>query len=106
MQGVFERAVELGLQAIGAIAILIMGHLLARLVRRWMVRTELALSWQRFLAQLVCVGVLVFSLLATLSQFGIETASFIAGLGAGGVRTSRGAFEPRSQRSAVGSPAA
>jgi small conductance mechanosensitive channel len=88
MQGVLERAVELGLRAVGAIAILIIGYLLARLVRRWMVRwmerTELALSLQRFLAQLVYVGILVFSILATLSQFGIETASFIAVLGAAG----------------------
>jgi small conductance mechanosensitive channel len=44
----------------------------------------MALALQRFLTQLAYVGILVFTVVATLARFGIETTSFVAILGAAG----------------------
>lgn len=84
----WDRFVEFGMQAVGAIAVLIIGYVVAKLVRsllrRWLVKTNLAVALQRFLTQLAYIGILVFAVVATLARFGIETTSFVAILGAAG----------------------
>jgi len=85
---IVEWVVAYGGQALGAIATLVIGYLLARLVRRlvkrWLVRTDLALALQRFVTQITYVGILVFAIVASLARFGIQTTSFVAILGAAG----------------------
>jgi len=85
---ILEWIVAYGGQAIGALATLIIGYLVARLVRggmkRWLARTSLALALQRFVTQITYVGILVFAIVASLARFGIQTTSFVAILGAAG----------------------
>jgi len=84
----WDRFVQFGIQAIGAIVVLIIGYVAAKLVRsllrRWLAKTDLAVAIQRFLTQLAYIGILVFAVVATLARFGIETTSFVAILGAAG----------------------
>ena len=85
---IVEWIVAYGGQALGAIVTLIVGYLLARLMRRivkrWLAKTELALALQRFVTQITYVGILVFAIVASLARFGIQTTSFVAILGAAG----------------------
>jgi len=84
----WDRFVEFGIQALGAIVVLIVGYLVAKvarsLMRRWLAKTQLATALQRFVTQITYIGILVFAVVATLARFGIETTSFVAILGAAG----------------------
>ncbi|MGH7006510.1 MAG: mechanosensitive ion channel family protein [Alphaproteobacteria bacterium] len=79
-----------GLSVLGGIAILVIGWLAASWVGRALRR---ALSrWKRidpmlvgFVATFVRYGILIFTLLAVFNQFGIQTTSLIALLGAAGL---------------------
>jgi small conductance mechanosensitive channel len=77
-----------GLKVIGAIAILIVGRIVAGLirvgVRKVMNRANVDPSIVSFVCSLAYVAIIVFTVLAALSNFGIETTSFIAVLGAAG----------------------
>ena len=85
---IVEWIVGYGGQALGAIATLVIGYLLAglarRVVKRLLARTELALALQRFVTQITYVGILVFAIVASLARFGVQTTSFVAILGAAG----------------------
>jgi len=84
----WDRLVAFGIQAVGAIAVLVIGYLAAKLIRsvlrRWLAKTNVAVALQRFIVQLAYIGILVFAVVATLARFGIETTSFVAILGAAG----------------------
>jgi len=84
----WDRFVAFGMQALGAIIVLIVGYVAAKLVRtllrRWLAKTNLAVALQRFITQITYVGILVFTIVATLARFGVETTSFVAILGAAG----------------------
>ncbi len=84
----WDRLVEYGIHALGAIAVLVIGYIAAKLVRsllhRWLAKTKVALALQRFIVQIAYVGILIFAVVATLARFGIETTSFVAILGAVG----------------------
>lgn len=90
MQGFIETALptirEWGLSVIGAIAILIAGRIAAgifrSIIRKGMNRAKVEPGLQNFFGNLVYYLVLIFAVIATLSEFGIETASFVAILGA------------------------
>lgn len=79
-----------GLSAIGGGVILIVGWMIAGWASR---ATDLALArvpsvdltLRRFIASLVRYGVLTFTVLAVLSEFGVQTASLIAVFGAAGL---------------------
>jgi small conductance mechanosensitive channel len=77
---------EYGLKVIGAIVILIVGRIAAgigrNLLRKGMARTKVDEAVTSFLASLVYIAILTFAILAALAQFGIQTASFVAVLGA------------------------
>jgi small conductance mechanosensitive channel len=77
-----------GLKVLGAIAILIVGRLAANIVAngvgRALARTGTEKSLIGFLKSLVRFAVLTFAVIAALSAFGIQTASFVAVLGAAG----------------------
>lgn len=78
-----------GLKLIGAIALLLVGRMVAgwarRIVRRSLTRSEVDEMLVPFLAKLVYYFVLVVVVIATLGVFGVQTASLIAVLGAAGL---------------------
>jgi small conductance mechanosensitive channel len=77
-----------GLKVVGAIAVLIIGFLVAKIirgsVRKGLERSKLDPTLVPFISKLVYYLVVAFVLVAVLGLFGIETTSFIAVLGAVG----------------------
>lgn len=79
-----------GLSAIGGIVILIVGWVVAGSASRAADATlarvpSVDLTLRRFIASLVRYVILTFTVLAVLSQFGVQTASLIAVFGAAGL---------------------
>jgi len=81
-------ATTYGLQVVGAILILILGRMAAgigrRIVERILARAKQEPSIISFVGNFTYVIVLTFAVLAALAKFGIQTASFVAVLGAAG----------------------
>jgi small conductance mechanosensitive channel len=77
-----------GLQIVGAIVILIVGRIAAgivtKLVRRGLQRSKTDPALTNFLASFAGIAVMAFAVIAALAKFGIQTASFVAVLGAAG----------------------
>lgn len=80
-----QLATDWGLRIVGAILLFVVG----RMVAGWLRRTSrkafgdrLDPSLVSFFSSLIYYGVMVFVVLAVLARFGIQTASFIAVLGA------------------------
>ena len=75
-----------GLRVVGAIAVLVIGWMVAKglraSVRRWLKKSEVDDTLAPFITSLIYYGFLTFVILAVLNLFGIQTASFIAVLGA------------------------
>lgn len=86
MDLVIRYGTEYGLKVIGAVVILVLGRIAAgmgrKLLRRGLARTKVDPAVTSFLASLVYIAILTFAILAALAQFGIQTASFVAVLGA------------------------
>lgn len=86
---IWEIITVYGLKVLAALAILFFGRWVAKaissIVRRIMRKTDVDLTVVSFTGNLVYVGLLVFVVLAALSQLGIQTTSFIAVLGAAGL---------------------
>ncbi len=78
----------LGIKVLGAIAILIIGRIIASAVRRGISKVMLARgvdpSLVGFVGSLAYFGLMTFTVIAMVGQFGVQTASFIAILGAAG----------------------
>jgi len=84
-----EWATNSGLKVIGAILILIVGRIIAgivkRLLRRAMQRKQdVDPSLVNFVGSLGYALIIIFSFVAAMAKFGIETTSFVAVLGATG----------------------
>jgi small conductance mechanosensitive channel len=83
-----EFARNYGLKVIAAIAILIIGRIVASIMRNVVVkvlnRSKTDVAIVSFVGSLVYMGIMIFTVLAALSKFGIQTASFVAILGAAG----------------------
>lgn len=81
--------VTYSLNILGALAILIVGFWLARwlgnMLRRTLEKSSLDASLTHFLSNLSYYTLIVFVVLATLNQLGIETTSFVAIIGAAGL---------------------
>lgn len=81
-------ATTYGLQIIGAIIILIVGRIAAgvcrSIVRRLLEKGKADPAIVSFTGSLTYILVLTFAILAALAKFGIQTASFVAILGAAG----------------------
>jgi small conductance mechanosensitive channel len=79
-----------GLRVIGAIITLIVGYLIAGWLKRW-VKGQTKKSAKiddtvgALFAQIVFIAVLLFTFTATLNQFGVQTTSIVAALGAAGL---------------------
>jgi small conductance mechanosensitive channel len=88
MDRIYEFAATYGLKVVGAIVILIIGRIAASLVRkgvrRALERTKTDPSIVSFVASFCYVIVLTFVVIVVLGQFGVQTASMVAVLGAVG----------------------
>ena len=77
-----------GLRVLGAVAVLVVGWMVAGIVRgfvrRGLERTKLDATLIPFISKLVYYALLTFVALAVLRLFGIETTSFVAVLAAAG----------------------
>jgi len=87
---VIEIATNYGVDIIGALAILIIGCMFAGWAGRATERAlgksnKIDVTLQHFFGSLVRYGLIVFTILATLQQFGVQTTSFLAVLGAAGL---------------------
>jgi small conductance mechanosensitive channel len=85
-----EIAVEYGADIVGAIVILIVGWIVAgwarRLTRRAVDRSpHVDSTLKPLIGSIVRYAVLIFTLIAVLAQFGVQTTSIIAVLGAAGL---------------------
>ena len=89
---VVERIIDIvttyGLKVIGAVIILIVGRIAAgvgrRMVKRVLNKYEVDPTIVSFSGSLIYILIIIFAVVAALSKFGVETASFIAVLGAAG----------------------
>ena len=92
MQGASEQVVlfitTYGIKVIGAIIILIVGRFTAgigrKILKGALEKRDVDPSIVSFVASLTYVLILTFTVLAALAKFGIQTASFVAVLGAAG----------------------
>ncbi|MFT7572508.1 MAG: small conductance mechanosensitive channel [Paracoccaceae bacterium] len=85
-----NSAVSYGLDGVGALAILIVGLIVAGWARRSVLRVlnrapRVDKTLRPVIASIVRYSILVFVLIAVLAQFGVQTTSIIALLGAAGL---------------------
>jgi small conductance mechanosensitive channel len=85
---IYDFVVAYGLKIVGAILILIIGRIIAGVFRKGVVRglnkTNMDVVLVTFFGHLVYYGIMAFVVLAALAKFGIQTASFVAIMGAAG----------------------
>jgi small conductance mechanosensitive channel len=93
METVLDQLIQFsttyGLKIIGAILILIFGRIAAglarRIVRRLLKKASTDETITSFVTRLVFIFVMAFAVVAALAKFGVQTASFVAVLGAAGL---------------------
>lgn len=87
---VIQIATTYGIDIIGALVILVLGWMFAgwagRATQRALAKSnKIDLMLQRFFGSMVRYAILIFTILATLQQFGVQTTSFLAVIGAAGL---------------------
>lgn len=86
---VYQMLVKYGLQVLGAVLILVVGRwlakLLSRLLSRVLTKAKVDATLVPFIENLSYTAMLVFVAVAALDRVGVQTASFIAVLGAAGL---------------------
>ncbi len=86
---VWELVMIYGLKVVAALVILIIGRWVAKGIRkiigRVLERGKVDPTIQRFTVNIAYIAIMVFVVLAALSQLGVQTTSFIAVLGAAGL---------------------
>ncbi|HSN70195.1 MAG TPA: mechanosensitive ion channel domain-containing protein [Steroidobacteraceae bacterium] len=89
MQTAVAVLADFGFDLLAAIAILVIGLWVAKALRRGvqrlLIRTEFDQILVRFIGNIVYAALLVFVVLAAIAQLGVQTASFIALIGAAGL---------------------
>ncbi|MFH2036377.1 MAG: mechanosensitive ion channel domain-containing protein [Candidatus Zixiibacteriota bacterium] len=84
-----ELSALYGLKVVGAIAILIIGRLvvgaISRLVRKLLEKSNVEETLTRFITSLTRIALLTFVVIAALNTLGVQTASFVAVIGAAGL---------------------
>ncbi|GBC63909.1 mechanosensitive ion channel protein [Desulfonema ishimotonii] len=89
LEKVWQICTIYGLKVIGALAVLIIGRWIAKIlrhvVRRMMEKGKVDQTLITFITNLTYVALMTFVVLAALNQLGIQTASFIAIIGAAGL---------------------
>ncbi len=80
---------EFGVNIIAALAIFVIGKWVAGFLKRFVVRVmerqNIDATLTKFVSSLVYIGLLVFVVIAALSQVGVQTTSFVAIIGAAGL---------------------
>lgn len=80
---------EFGVNIIAALAIFVIGKWVAGFLKRFVVRVmerqSIDATLTKFVSSLVYIGLLVFVVIAALSQVGVQTTSFVAIIGAAGL---------------------
>jgi len=93
MEAVVDKLAEwlalYGLRIVGAAAIVVIGWLVAKMIRkiikRLLLRAKLAEAAVSFITSLSYAGLMVFVIIAALGKLGVQTASFVAVLAAAGL---------------------
>ncbi len=93
MEHILDKLVEwgamYGTKVLGAIAILVLGRfavgILANIVKRILIKAKTDETLTRFLVSLTKIALLAFVVIAALNTLGIQTASFVAIIGAAGL---------------------
>jgi len=89
MDKLFEWGALYGTKVLGAIVILVAGRilvgLLSRLVRRMLEKAKIDETLTRFVTSLTRITLLTFVVIAAMNMLGVQTASFIAVIGAAGL---------------------
>ena len=89
MEKVYTLLTLYGLRVVSAIAIFVIGRWVAkaivRIIERLMVKREVDATLVSFVSNLGYVALLAFVIIAALNNLGIQTASFIAVVGAAGL---------------------
>ena len=90
VQQSLDLVVSYAFSVVGAICILVLGFILAGLLSRWMRRSlmklrHVDLTLAAFLSNLVKYAIWVLVIVMVLGQFGVQTTSIIAVLGAAGL---------------------
>ncbi len=89
LEQVQELVLTYGLNILGAIVIVFVGRWLAGVISDWvkkaLARTNSNEALLRFLSSLIYYAILAFTIVAALERVGVQTASFIAVLGAAGL---------------------
>ncbi|SMD07612.1 mechanosensitive ion channel domain-containing protein [Rhizobium sp. RU36D] len=83
-------AVQYSVSIVGALLLLFIGWFLATLLRRWSYEGMLRIrgfdeTLARFMSNVLRYGLLILVFVTVLAQFGVQTASIIAALGAAGL---------------------
>lgn len=87
LQNLGEFGVEYGIRVLGALAILVVGWIVAAwagsAIRKWSSRSEhVDSTLGAFLSRLARVAIIIFTMLAVLAKFGVETTSIVGVLAA------------------------
>ncbi len=89
MSRIYEILAEYGLRVLGAVLILLIGRwvakLLSALLARILTKAKVDATLVPFIENLAYMAMLVFVIVAALDRVGVQTASFIAVLGAAGL---------------------
>jgi small conductance mechanosensitive channel len=84
----YDFVVTYGIKIVGAVLILIIGRIVAGLcrkgVKKALGKSNVDVALVGFFGNLAYVGILAFAVVAALAKFGVQTASFIAIMGAAG----------------------
>lgn len=84
----YDFVVTYGIKIVGAILILIVGRIIAGLarkgVKKGLSKGDVDVALVNFFGHLVYVAIIAFAVLAALAKFGVQTASFVAVMGAAG----------------------
>ncbi len=83
-----DNGPDMGIKILGAIVILLVGRLIAGAFRRGiekvMTSRDVDASLTGFLGSLIYFAIMAFTVIAVVGRFGVQTASFVALLGAAG----------------------
>jgi small conductance mechanosensitive channel len=89
IQGFLPLITEWGLKVLGGLVVFVIGLMVAKSVRKGLVRlfdrTEMDVTLEKFLASLVYYLILAVVVVAALGMIGVQTASVLAMLGAAGL---------------------
>ena len=89
MDFIMEYIIRYGFQALGAVIVFAVGALVARwagrLTQQWLQRQDMEPPVRMLLVKVVQAVILLFTIMAALSQLGVQIAPLLAGIGVAGL---------------------